>query len=124
MGNPTGKGGWHTGESGNPKGRPPKSRALTAILETALSKSVEVPGRGKVARKRILAEMVAQAVTEGQVTLPTGEIKVIADFNDWFSIVQFIYKHIDGPPRAELDITSGGQPLLILDDGNPDPPGA
>jgi hypothetical protein len=31
------------GKSGNPKGRPPKSRALTAILETELSATVAIP---------------------------------------------------------------------------------
>ena len=103
MANPTGKGGWKQGRSGNPNGRPPKARALTALLETALSRSVEIPERGKIARKRLLAEMVSEVATTGQVTLPTGEIKKIVDFADWWAVVQFIYKHIDGPPPAKLE---------------------
>lgn len=104
------------GQSGNPKGRPPKSRALTAILEATLNKTVDVPDRGKVARRRLLAEMVTQAALEGEVTLPDGTIKVIEDFSDWFGVVQFIYKHVDGPPPAQLEHSGpDGRPIEVRD---------
>ena len=98
------------GKSGNPNGRPPKERALTTILEAAGAKSVQVGDR-HVARKRLMAELVWQAVTEGKITLPNGSVMVV-NGDDWWANVQFIYKHVDGPPKAELDLTSNGETIF------------
>src|SRR3990172_2168720 len=116
------------GQSGNPNGRPPKSRALTALLEKAGGRKISVlqpDGSIRlISRKALLADLLWSLALTGQVTLPDGTRVNVTSAEELFAVWQFIYKHIDGPPRAELDITSGGQPLLILDDGNPDPPGA
>lgn len=94
------------GESGNPAGRPPKSRALTEILEKTGSKTVEVQQADgtvkRVSGKRLLAQLVWEVAETGKVTLPDGKVKHIEDFNDWFGVVQFIYKHIDGPPPTKI----------------------
>ena len=114
---PRGNPNWKKGVSGNPKGRAPKGRALTDILEKTLAQKVTVTlGDGtikQVPRKALLAAMVSEAATQGRVTMPDGTVKVVADFADWLALVQFIYKHIDGPPITSLDITSGGVPLPI-----------
>jgi hypothetical protein len=107
------------GQSGNPKGRPPKTRALTAVLETALSKTIEIPDYAtgemvKVSRKKLLAELVMQAIERGSVKLPTipePTILVVKDFKEWSDFVAFIYKHVDGPPVQNIDLTSDGQSL-------------
>jgi len=108
MANP--KGNWKPGQSGNPAGRPPKGRALTAILEQAGGKTVEVKGPDgttkRVTGKKLLAELVWQVATTGSVTLPNGETKKVEDFDDWFAAVKFIYQHIDGPPKAELGVSA------------------
>lgn len=93
---------WTKGKSGNPSGRPPKSRALTEILEAVGAKTVKV-GDKKVARKRLMAELLWEAVTEGTVTLPSGKVLEVGG-NDWWANVQFLYKQIDGPPKSEVDI--------------------
>lgn len=88
------------GQSGNPAGRPPKNRALTEILEKAGNKAIERTGESKrAARKRVLAESIWQAVTEGRVTFADGRELKIEDLQEWAGLVQFIYKHIDGPPK-------------------------
>lgn len=113
---------WVKGVSGNPAGRPKKDRALTDILEKAGKRSVEIEGQ-KVAKNRFLAAAVWQAVTEKQVTLPTGEIIELRT-DEWWEAVKFIYRHIDGPPRAGLDVTTNGRALnwkdFIDGEGSPD----
>jgi len=102
---------WQPGQSGNPAGRPPKSRALTAILEAAGSKTVKAGGKS-VAGKRLLARMLWEIATTGQTVMPDGKT-LLLDPGDWVGLVKWIYSHIDGPPRAELDVTSGGEPMHI-----------
>lgn len=97
------------GASGNPGGRPPKNRALTAILETALNKTVDTT-EGRVKRKRMIAEHITRAATEGRVILPDGETMELGP-KEWIDLLKWLYGHIDGPPRAELDITTQGQPI-------------
>lgn len=99
---------WSKGQSGNPNGRPPKNRALTTILEKA-------GGRKKVysavAPKRLVAELLWQAASTGEVTFPGETDAVKLDIEDWIGVVKFIYQHIDGPPKNELDVTTNGNDL-------------
>ena len=60
------------GKSGNPKGRPPKSRALTAILETELNTTVPTADGRRVAKKRIMARMVSELIATGAAVFPDG----------------------------------------------------
>lgn len=99
------------GESGNPKGRPPKHRQLTAILEKA-GNAKKVYGDG-VAPKKLLAELLWQAAATGTVTFPGDTDATKLDMQDWIGVVKFIYSHIDGPPKTEVDITSAGEQLFI-----------
>lgn len=43
---------YEPGQSGNPRGRPPKERALTAILQAELGKTVDLPDGRRIAAKR------------------------------------------------------------------------
>jgi hypothetical protein len=103
--------GWKKGKSGNPNGRPPKNRALTEILEKAGSQSVEVDGK-KVASKRIVAALLWQVATTGMATFPDGSILSVSP-QDWLAVVKFIYAQIDGPPKAEMDVTSNGETIPV-----------
>ncbi len=89
----------------------PKSRALTAILEAAGNRTVEADGK-KVAGKRLLGRMLWEIATAGRTTMPDGST-LLLDPTDWVGLVKWIYSHIDGPPKAELDVTSAGETIPI-----------
>lgn len=103
---------WKPGQSGNPAGRPPKSRALTEILERAGSRSVEMPDGKRVSGKQLVARLAWDLATTGQAEFPGGKQLVIEPV-DWLALVKWLYSHIDGPPKAEVDVTSGGEKLII-----------
>lgn len=103
------------GQSGNPKGRPPKERALAAILERAGSHTIEIDGK-KVSRKQLVARMVWEAATQGVTVFPGGarEVLTITEYKDWLDTIKFIYTHIDGPAKQVTELTGkGGEPLQI-----------
>lgn len=97
------------GVSGNPNGRPPKKRTLTALLErTGNTKKVYSKG---VAPRRLLADLLWQAAVTGEVAFPGDEKVSKLDAQDWIGVVKFIYQHIDGPPKNEVDVTTNGETL-------------
>jgi len=100
------------GQSGNPKGSPGKGRALTAILETEGSRMIDLSDGTRVARKRLMAILLWDAVENGEIKLPGGKVMMVAP-DDWLAIIQFLYKHIDGPPKQELDVTSAGEKIVV-----------
>jgi len=100
---------WKKGESGNPNGRPKKGFGLTDILSRAGAKSVQIAGRG-MSRKRLVAQLVWQATTEGYVEFPDGRREEI-DINTWLAFVKWLYDRVDGPPKQAMDVTSGDEPL-------------
>jgi hypothetical protein len=104
------------GTTNNPKGRPPKGRALTEILERAGAKTLTVGGK-KVSGKQLAARMAWELVTTGKTAFPDGrEIK--ADFREWFEAVKWIYAQIDGPPKQAHELTGedgGAIPIHVIE---------
>lgn len=100
------------GTSGNPSGRPPKNRAFTDILERAGANTVEYNGK-KISGKRLLSVLVWQGLTTGEITLPDGKVLKLSP-RDWMDMVKWVYAQIDGPPKAEVDLTSAGEALRIV----------
>lgn len=99
------------GISGNPNGRPPKKRTLTDIVERASNGKYSVAGKD-VAAKQVVADLLWQVAATGKLKFPDGTERTM-DAQEWIGVIKFLYAQIDGPPKAELDITSGGESLLI-----------
>jgi hypothetical protein len=85
------------GKTNNPNGRPPKSKALTNMLETALGKTRLYNGK-VISGKKILAELVSSAVVTGRVQFPDDTEISIISVKDWIEFVKWIYERVDGKP--------------------------
>lgn len=106
------KGKFQPGQSGNPAGRPPKSRALADLLNRALSKTIDTPD-GRVSRKRLLASLVAEAVTTARVQFPGDEKPSFLTAKDWVEFVKWAYQYLDpSVSRSELTGKDGG-PIAV-----------
>lgn len=51
-----------------------------------------------IERRKLMAEHLWAAVTEGEVKLPNGEVLTFSP-KDWLETVKFLYQHIDGPAK-------------------------
>jgi hypothetical protein len=98
------------GQSGNAKGRPPKNRTLTAILEKA-GNAKRIVGDKPVASKKMVADLLWEAAATGKITEADGTV-VKVEIDDRIGIIRFLYQHIDGPPRSEVEVSgAGGGPI-------------
>lgn len=103
---------WEKGTSGNPKGRPAKGRALTEILERAAIVTIEVPDQQKKrAKQQLVAEHIWTALATGRITFPDKSELVIQSVEEFMHLAKFVYSHIDGPPKMNVDVTTNGAPL-------------
>lgn len=91
------------GRTNNPNGRPPKSRALTTLLERALSKTVEVNGK-RVSGKRLLAYHVAEVLTTGRLTFPGDAEASMVSVKDWLEFTRWAYQYLE-PPVVRQEFT-------------------
>jgi hypothetical protein len=99
-------GSWRPGESGNPHGRPLKSRALSTLLERADGRRLEGPD-GKT---RAVREMVARCAWElagsGRTELASlpglglgGRILEVEDVREWLAVVSWLFDRAEGKPK-------------------------
>jgi hypothetical protein len=100
------------GKTNNPNGRPPKNKALTSMLETALAKSIAV-GDKQVSGKRVLADMIASCLTTGRLRFPNDEEESIISIQDWLGIVKWAYERIDGKPVQPIEGTGDNGQIVI-----------
>src|SRR6266511_4640733 len=94
------------GQSGNPRGGPPKSRAMTTVLAKLGDHPVLVDeSRQIIDGKTFVATKVWELLTTGHVTL--GEqVLTLEDGREWFEVAKWLYAHVDGPSRPVPDTTA------------------
>lgn len=101
------------GQSGNLKGRPPKSRALSDMLDAALSKTIDTD-EGKVNGKRLVARLVIEGITTGKVKFPGDKTASTLGMKDWIEFVKWAYQYLD-PPINKQELTGkDGEQLKVL----------
>ncbi len=98
------------GQSGNPKGRNPKSRALTEILEVAGRQKMPTESGDLVEPRRLLARMLWAVLTTGETELPSGETLRFSA-KDWLETAKFVYSQIDGPVKPQMPTEGSERPL-------------
>ncbi|RYX86622.1 hypothetical protein EON83_00120 [bacterium] len=124
-----------TGQSGNPKGRPPKSRALTDILAKAGSVKVTSLDGKPLDRKNALAEMIWTAAIAGQVHFRAANREVSAkygsrpmdrdlelDWGQWWPLAVWLYHQIDGDLAVTFQEKAGGDGDELPTGGGDEPP--
>lgn len=98
----TNGGRWKPGQSGNPKGRKPKGRALTEILKLKGEGLVSVGGE-EISAQDALAEAVWQFVTRGEVWL-SGKKLSAQNVTEWANVVKWLYTHIEPVSMSEPEM--------------------
>lgn len=90
---------WRKGQSGNPKGRPPKGLALTDILRELIEQPTKVSSThrhaGKTYKQAIIDELLNKAV-EGE---------------EW--AIKMVYERLEGKPAQPLVGPSPDEPVEI-----------
>lgn len=104
---------WQKGISGNPAGSPGKKRALTEILKRGGSRTIERIDGKRISRRRLVSEMIWSLAVTGEATFPDGK-KLEFSPEDWLGVIKFLYAQIDGPPKQDIDVTSGGETLCVV----------
>ena len=90
------------GNRNNPKGRPPKNKALTDMLEVSLGRTLEYGGK-RINGKRVLADLVTECLTTGKVLFPGDEKESIVSISDWIGMVKWVYDRVDGRPIQAVE---------------------
>ena len=101
------------GKTNNPHGAPRKDRALTKLLMTELSHTIDVDGKS-ISGKRLIAKNAVDAVTKGRVRFPNDTEDSVISVKDWIDFIKWLYVHIDGSVKTEVDVTSNGKDLTTI----------
>ncbi len=92
---------WKPGQSGNPKGKAPGSRAISEILRLKGEEQVVVGGQALSAQEA-LAEAIWRFVLKGDVMLGKKHLQA-ESVVDWVQAVKWLYTYVDPPQRKAAE---------------------
>ena len=105
---------WGPGRSGNPHGRPPKSRALSEILEKAGGRRLAGPdGKTKAARE-LVARCAWELAATGRTELAGGRVLEVEDVREWLAVCSFVFDRLEGKPKSSASL--GSAALVVPED--------
>jgi len=101
------------GKTNNPNGRPPKSRALTYLLDRALSKKLSAEDGSLKSGKFVISSLIADAVVTGRIKFPGDTEASVISIKDWIEFVKWVYQYLEPPvTRQELTGKDGGDVVI------------
>jgi len=81
---------------------------MSDLMNRALSKTIDTPD-GRISKKRLLANLVAEAITTARVQFPGDKNSSFLSAKDWAEFVKWAYQYLDPPiTRRELSGPNGG----------------
>ncbi len=95
------KGRWKPGESGNPKGRPPKGISITSLVKELLSQIPDIEEDG-VKNDKTWAELISLALVKGAVKGNAPLLKETLDRIDG-KVVERVQAEVDPAVLAMLE---------------------
>ena len=104
----TNRGRWQAGQSGNRRGRPPASRAISEMLRLKGEETVVVGGQ-VLSAQEALADAIWRFVLKGDVMLGKKHLKADS-VGDWVQAVKWLYTYVD-PPRVNA---SEAEPEVVV----------
>jgi len=99
---------WKPGQSGNPKGRPPKGGGLTELLRVEGEELISVGGEA-ITQKQALAKAVWQFALTGEVWL-SGKRLTAESITQWAAVVKWLYSYVE--PSSQL--APEAEPELVV----------
>ncbi len=108
----TNSGQFKTGQSGNPKGRPKRSRILTELLQQQGSARFMV-GHDSVTAQEALARAVWQFVVTGEVWLMGKKLEA-SSAGEWASVVKWLYAHVEPTQMATVEESDGEMVIRVV----------
>lgn len=119
--NPTGKGGFQKGQSGNPAGRPKKGATLSDLLYGRLCDNIQDHDRSRKDKpaKDVLSRIIIELATNGRAKLADGSLMVL-DASEYLRLLEFVFNRIDGKPQQAVDVTTDGAPVKAYIGWTPD----
>lgn len=94
------------------RGRKPKKRPLTIVLEAASRK--RTGPRGSPQYRQVVASMLWELAANGLAQFPDGSEIAVRNASEWLDVVKFLHGQIDGPPK-DNDTTFSGKLTVVWD---------
>jgi hypothetical protein len=109
MPNPTGRGGWEAGRSGNPSGRPPKGGALAEIVSKAGGRRLTGPDGKSRQEKTMVAQALWELAAIGKTELgDSGKVVEVHSAHEWLEVVSWLFDRVEGKPKASAALVVPG----------------
>lgn len=101
------------GKTNNPNGRPPKSRALTDLLDKALNHTLDMDGK-RASGKVVLAKLVSDVLTTGRLQFPGDTETSMISVKDWLEFVKWAYAYLEPPTNKTALLDKNGEDMKII----------
>lgn len=105
------------GKSGNPKGRPTKSRAWAELIARYGKDPVHLHDGTVIPAQDLIAQMTLEALTTGQVNfrrlkgMKRKPAPMYLGAESWIRFLNQTREHLEGGASLEIDLTSAGEAI-------------